>query len=37
VHNLILRLIMLQDLGKAGMYRNNSLNCGMDKSVVPRY
>jgi len=28
---------MLQDLGKAGMYRNNSLNCGTDKSVVPQY
>jgi len=26
-----------RDLGKCGMYRNSSLNCGTDKSIVPRY
>jgi hypothetical protein len=25
------------DLGKCGMYRNRSLNCSMDKSVVPEF
>jgi len=24
-----------EDLGKCGMYRNHSLNCDMDKSIVP--